>query len=40
MASLSKDFAPYLSRIVQLTDDFDFEGILELADELNNLSER
>lgn len=40
MTSLSKDFAPYLSRIVQLTDDFDFEGILELADELNNLSER
>jgi HPt (histidine-containing phosphotransfer) domain-containing protein len=40
MASLSKDFAPYLSRIVQLTDDFDFEGILELADELNNMSER
>ena len=34
MAARSKDFAPYLGRIAQLADDFDFEGILGLADDL------
>jgi two-component system, sensor histidine kinase and response regulator len=34
MASRSKDFAPYQSRIFQLADDFDFEGILQLASDL------
>ncbi len=35
MATRSKLFAPYLLRIAQLIDDFDFEGILGLADDLN-----
>jgi two-component system, sensor histidine kinase and response regulator len=38
MASRSKLFAPYLLRIAQLIDDFDFDGILGLADDLNKTS--
>ena len=34
MASRSKDFTPYASRIVELTNDFDFEGIIALADDI------
>ena len=36
MAARSKDFAPYLGRITRMNDDFDFEGILGLADDLDN----
>ena len=39
MASSSKDFAPYRSRIIQLADDFDFDGILALAKDLEAVSE-
>ncbi len=39
MASRSKDFAPYRSRIIQLADDFDFDGILALAKDLEAVSE-
>jgi CheY-like chemotaxis protein/HPt (histidine-containing phosphotransfer) domain-containing protein len=34
LAARSKDFAPYQGRIAQLADDFDFEGILGLANDL------
>jgi two-component system sensor histidine kinase/response regulator len=34
MASRWKGFAPYRGRIVRLADDFDFDGVLALADEL------
>ena len=34
MASRCKDFVPYQSRIAQLADDFDFDGILALANDL------
>ncbi len=37
MASRSKNFAPYQRRIAQLTDDFDFEGILGLANDLEEM---
>ena len=37
MASRSRNFAPYQIRIAQLTDDFDFEGILELANDLEKM---
>ncbi|MCX5880406.1 MAG: Hpt domain-containing protein, partial [Deltaproteobacteria bacterium] len=37
MASRSRNFAPYQRRIAQLTDDFDFEGILGLANELERM---
>ena len=40
MAVRSKDFAPYLSRIVRMKDDFDFEGILGLADDLEKNLEK
>jgi len=36
MAARSKDFAPYFGRIARMKDDFDFEGILGLADGLEN----
>ena len=39
MASRSRAFAPYLGRIAQLADDFDFEGILGLADDLEKMQE-
>jgi PAS domain S-box-containing protein len=38
MISRSKDFSPYRDRIIELSDDFDFEGILALADELGNMT--
>jgi len=34
MASRSEVFAPYQSKIAQPADDFNFEGILELANDL------
>ena len=34
MADRSKDFAPYLDKITQMKDDFDFEGIIGLTDDL------
>ncbi|HBD07358.1 MAG TPA: hypothetical protein DCZ69_03775, partial [Syntrophobacteraceae bacterium] len=34
MISRCQDFAPYRNRIVQLADDFDFDGILTLANDL------
>ncbi|MBI5591578.1 MAG: response regulator [Deltaproteobacteria bacterium] len=37
MTSRSNNFAPYLRRIAQLTDDFDFEGIIGLANDLDKL---
>jgi len=37
MASRSKHFAPYLLKIAQLIDDFDFEGILGLANDLEEM---
>ncbi len=40
MAVRSKDFAPYLSRIVRMKDNFDFEGILGLADDLEKNLEK
>ena len=39
MASRSKAFAPYLNRIVEMAEDFNFEGILALADELEKIQE-
>lgn len=40
MAARSKDFAPYLVRITRMADNFDFEGILGLADDLENNLEK
>jgi PAS domain S-box-containing protein len=40
MTSRCEGFAPYRSRIAQLADDFDFEGILALADDLENMAHR
>lgn len=37
MAARSSAFAPYQRRIAQLTDDFDFDGILGLAEDLEKL---
>ena len=37
LASRSNAFAPYFSRITQLADDFDFEGILGLSDDLEKI---
>jgi two-component system, sensor histidine kinase and response regulator len=34
MVSRCKDFAPYRSRVIQLADDFDFDGVLALANDL------
>ena len=39
MASRCKDFAPYQGRIAQQADDFDFDGILSLAAELEKMAE-
>ncbi len=36
MAARSTAFVPYLGRITRMKDDFDFEGILGLADDLDN----
>jgi PAS domain S-box-containing protein len=37
MASRSKDFEPYQSQIARLTDDFNFEGVIGLADDLEKI---
>jgi two-component system, sensor histidine kinase and response regulator len=37
MASRSSNFAPYQRRIAQMIDDFDFDGILGLANDLGKL---
>jgi len=34
MAARSKEFTPYLDKITRMTEDFDFEGIIDLADNL------
>ncbi len=34
MAARSKDFTPYLGKIARMKEDFDFEGIIGLADDL------
>jgi two-component system, sensor histidine kinase and response regulator len=39
MASRSQDFAPYQGKIAKLADDFDFDGILELANDLEKIPE-
>jgi len=37
MATRSSNFAPYQRRISQLAEDFDFEGILGLANDLEKM---
>ncbi len=37
MATRSSNFAPYQRRIAQLAEDFDFEGILGLANDLEKM---
>ncbi len=39
IASRSEAFAPYKAKIKQLADEFDFEGILKLAGELEKISD-
>ena len=34
MAARSKEFTPYLDKITRMTEDFDFEGIIDLTDNL------
>jgi len=34
LAAMSEAFGPYKARVAQLADDFDFEEVLKLADEL------
>jgi hypothetical protein len=34
--SQANGFSPYRARIAQLADDFDFDGILQLADQLED----
>ena len=36
IASQANGFSPYRARIAQLADDFDFDGILQLTDQLEN----
>ncbi|MGB5747841.1 MAG: transporter substrate-binding domain-containing protein [Desulfobacterales bacterium] len=36
IASQANSFSPYRAKIAQLADDFDFDGILQLADQLEN----
>jgi hypothetical protein len=36
LKSGSDDFAPVCDKLIQLADDFDFDGILNLAKELNS----
>ena len=36
LKSRSDDFAPVCDKLIQLADDFDFDGILNLAMELNS----
>ncbi len=39
MVSRSKDFSPYQRQLVQLTDDFDFEGVIRLSENLGKKTE-
>ena len=39
LKSESDGFLPYSRKIMRLADDFDFEGIMHLADELDKLTE-
>ena len=39
MRSRSTEFAPYSDQIDQLADDFDFDGVLELADRLEKMDD-
>ena len=39
MVSRSKDFSPYQNQIIQLTDDFDFEGVIRLSENLGKKTE-
>ena len=36
LKSRSDDFAPVCDKLIRLADDFDFDGILNLAKELNS----
>jgi len=36
ITSQAKGFLPYRAKIAQLADDFDFDGILQLTDQLEN----
>jgi len=36
LSVLSEAFVPYAVRVARLAEDFDFDGILKLVDELNN----
>jgi hypothetical protein len=38
LASRSREFAPYQSRIARLAGDFDLDGVLELAGSLESQS--
>jgi two-component system, sensor histidine kinase and response regulator len=38
LASRSGAFSPYQSKIAQLADDFDFDGIIELVNDLEKVS--
>ncbi|MGE5255102.1 MAG: response regulator [Hyphomicrobiales bacterium] len=37
LAAKSKAFGPYRDRVIRMADDFDFEGVLKLAEELENM---
>ena len=39
IASQENGFSPYSAKIAQLADDFDFDGILQLADQLENVAD-
>jgi hypothetical protein len=34
LAARSEAFGPYQARVAQLADDFDFDGVLKLAEEM------
>ena len=36
IASQAKEFSPYSVKIAQLADDFDFDGIIKLTDQLGH----
>ena len=38
LKSKSNDFAPFSDRFIQLADDFDFEGILKLVNEVEKIA--
>jgi hypothetical protein len=39
ITSQAKGFSPYRAKIAQLADDFDFDGIIKLAGELENIAD-